>query len=284
MRAVDRRVAPWLPLAFQTWNASQRQEEPANCPPLLTSRWRIWTCGSLPLKTAVSSDTRTLRSVSSHTGNVLTCDSWWHQNGKYLFTSTSVLETNDTNIYHIRLVAIELYFKWILFLPCFSKRSVQPVCSVEPLRYHYGRSLHSLLSQSQLRRMVHLQWLQVRLNAATVLMHFTSWSHMEAGDAPHLQLHPLDCICDWNLEAVNMYLHAEYTWFVTHSTLQHSLKTTVVTMAEISGVWMSVLMTELADNPTSSFITTHSTSLTLPESHSSYHRSHVLPHSCSVPL
>ncbi len=43
----------------QTWNVSLRHEEPANCPPSLTSPWRIWTCGSLPLKTAVSTDTVT---------------------------------------------------------------------------------------------------------------------------------------------------------------------------------------------------------------------------------
>lgn len=38
-----------------------------------------------------------------------------------------------------------------------SKRSVQPVRRVEPLGHHHGRSLHSLLSQPQLGRVVHVQ-------------------------------------------------------------------------------------------------------------------------------
>lgn len=47
-------VAPWLSCLSKTWSVSLKPGEPASCPPLSTSPWRTWTCGSLLLKTAVS--------------------------------------------------------------------------------------------------------------------------------------------------------------------------------------------------------------------------------------
>lgn len=46
------------PPPVQTWNVSLRHAEPANCPPLLTSPWRILTCGNLPPNTAVSTGSK----------------------------------------------------------------------------------------------------------------------------------------------------------------------------------------------------------------------------------
>lgn len=115
----------------QTWNASLRHEEPVNCPLLLTSPWRISTCGSLLPKTAVSTGFK-----------IQFVWNWWDSE------DSSVKNCKQKE--HLQVLSL------LLLLSRCSKCSVQPVCSVQPLRHHYGRSLHSLLSQSQLGRMVHI--------------------------------------------------------------------------------------------------------------------------------
>lgn len=148
-------VAPWLSCPSKTWSVSLKPGEPASCPPLSTSPWRTWTCGSLLLKTAVSTASVVLFCIT-----VIIIDSTVDNRvetvlNKYrsVFTEQKAMEHAACLLTSVRVCASVR-----------SKRSVQPVRRVEPLGHHHGRSLHSLLSQPQLGRVVHVQWLQVGLN------------------------------------------------------------------------------------------------------------------------
>lgn len=137
-------VLPLLSCLAKTWSVSLKLEERASCPPLSTSPWRTSTCGSLRLKTAVRATF-----------------------GFLIIIDLMVCVKRKALLWEL------LTFFYVCVLIC-SKCSVQPVCRVEPLGHHHGRSLHCLLSQPQLWRVVHLQWLQVDLNASGLyieLMH-----------------------------------------------------------------------------------------------------------------